>query len=191
MFLAVLFSNALYGGIFRGPLFVVSPKPFVLSVLFAVGALVIGWPLRDRLARAAWVLFAVYSALHVLVSVPVGSALVLLLASLHLVIGVRLTASGARARQGGVVLSSAVFAVACILLFAAQYYADVLLGNRSVMSRVRDEQGDDVGLCAIAESFDARAATYASSDWHSRAAERLERGEILYAIGRPQRSAEG
>lgn len=137
MFLAVLFSNALYGAIFRGPLFVVSPKPLALSALFAVGALFLGWPLRDRLARAAWILFAVYGGLHVFVSVSVGSALALLLASLHLVIGVLLTASGARARQGGVVLSSVVFAVACILLFAAYYCSDVLLGNHSVMSGAR------------------------------------------------------
>lgn len=38
---------------------------------------------------------------------------------------------------------------------------------------MRDEQDDDADVRAIAESFDARAAAYAFSGWHRRAAERL------------------
>jgi hypothetical protein len=85
-------------------------------------------------AQLAWILFSIYSGMHAVGPAPVQGPYSVVLAALQLVIGVLLTVAGARAHaRGGYMRSVLAFALAFALVFLSRYWADVLLGDHSVM----------------------------------------------------------
>jgi hypothetical protein len=130
-------GNGLYGVACGSRSFVAgtSAQPLALTFAFVIGAVILAWRFKEPLARVAMLIFAVHHGLLTYASISGAGLNSVTMTVLIAVFAALLTASGARdgtARR--FVIAGSGFVAMVVFSFGARYYADVLLGNHSVLS---------------------------------------------------------
>jgi hypothetical protein len=139
--LGLLAGNALYGLMSgaKAAIWTMPSAPSMstmssgLNVLFLLLGGYVAWVVGDVMARAGWTVFSANYAVRLLAPAH-GLFVVHLLTSGQLTFGILLTLAGIRqSPRIPLWIPASVFLIVLGFAFAARHYADVLLGNRSVL----------------------------------------------------------
>lgn len=129
-------SNMLYGiahGTSRP--FLGTTRPAWFSLGFVAAGAVIAWRMQEPVGRAAWIVFAIQHAFMAWAAMREIPVEVWTRTGLTSAFAALLTVSGARRRTTQTLrLAGLVFLLAVCLSYGVRYYADVVLGNGSVVS---------------------------------------------------------
>ncbi len=127
----------MYGAACGSRSFVVgmSAQPLALTFAFVIGGVILAWRFNESLGRVAMLVFAVHQGILAYASISGTRLNSVAMTMLITAFAALLTASGARdgtARR--FVMAGSAFVAMVVFSFGARYYADVLLGNHSVVS---------------------------------------------------------
>ena len=135
----MVLASVLAGGIYRS---VCSGRPFMLgsvfgdnsavSIMFALGASLLAWKLRDRWGKLAFAVLAVQQVMlasGTVAQIPGGAVLI---GSLSIAFAILVTLSGVPTQTKWRVIVPAVFIAMFIFRWVTVYYADGIIGRHSV-----------------------------------------------------------
>jgi hypothetical protein len=109
-------------------------QPSVLNLPFLVLSVFLAWRVPEPVGRLAFVVMAVQQALLSYAAISTAAPNRVVVGALWVVFAALITASGARfGRKQRVVIASTVFVAMFLFSWGARYYADVVLGRRSVL----------------------------------------------------------